>query len=127
MKIFSEILSLDNVEGVILLSSGGELISWAFSSDIREKMENKDWGSVFRNTEELGKIVQSFEGMQELEFFFTDKKIMVRNASPNFMIIVMGRSASTDMVRLVSDTLMPQLRKAKKAKKTFGFLKAFDF
>ncbi|TYT75396.1 hypothetical protein [Desulfobotulus mexicanus] len=127
MKLFSEILSIDDVEGVVLLSSKGELISWVFSSDIRSKMEKKDWSSLLSNPEELRKIVQSFEGMQELEFFYTDKKIMVRNISPNFMLIVMGRNASTDMVRLVSDTLTPHLRKAKKGKKALGFLKAFDF
>ncbi|MCW7755129.1 hypothetical protein OOT00_14165 [Desulfobotulus sp. H1] len=127
MTLFSEILSLEGVEGSLLFSPEGELLSWSFASSIQAHMDQKNWQSHFPNPGDIAKMIQSFDGMHEIELFFDAKKILIRNISPNYLTVIMNRSASTDMVRLVSDTLIPKLRKVKKTKKTSSFFKAFDF
>ena len=116
MKIFSEILALPDVEGVVLFSKQGEILGWEFAPVLRSKMEQGTWQTVL-DPDGVRRMIQSFEGMEEVELFFEEKKVLLRRAGTNHLIVVMGRNASTDMIRLVSDTLMPSLRKAVKAKK----------
>lgn len=123
MKFFAEILAISDVEGALVFSSKGDLLGWKFSPVLEERMETGKWQTFFRHPDEIVRMIQSFEGMQEVEFFFEHRKILLRRAGENYLLVVMGSEASTDMVRLVSDAFMPGLRKAGKTKRFASFFR----
>ncbi len=106
--LFAEILEIGDVEGVMLLSPEGKPVFQQFSDKISRAVKKTDWRP----------FVQVLEQTREMELMFEDRLLYIRKSAAGYVIILMGLFASTSMVRLNCDALMPALEK--KAPKGLG-------
>lgn len=100
-KIFNDIISMDSVKGVLLLSLQGKVIFKEYSAaiSVREEPERRDWGPV----------VDSLSGIKEADFVFEGGKLYLRRFSSGYLLILMGILAPVAMVRLSCNLLLPSL------------------
>jgi hypothetical protein len=115
-ELFEDILEIDNVEGVMLVSFEGEVIYQEFSWEILKNPEKnqKVWWAVFAD---------SLNGIREADAVFEDRRLYIRKTEPGYLIVVMEIYAPIAMVRLHADIIMPKLKKKKSSKGLMGFFK----
>jgi hypothetical protein len=113
-KLFEDILSLEDVKGVMLFSFKGKLVYKEFLSPPVEGPETKDWWALF---------VHSLNGAREVDLVFENSKFYIRKTDIGYLIILMGIFAQAAMVRLNCDMLLPALKEINTAKGRKGFFK----
>jgi len=113
--LFNDILNLDSIHGIILLSRKGERLFEAFPlSPPRQIPTQNGWQ----------RLVQTLEGIREADLLFGKKRIYIRKVAPGYLLITMGTLAPVAMVRLNCDMLLPSLEKvAPKGKGLKSFFK----
>ena len=107
-KIFNDILSIEDVSGIILFSFKGELIFKEFKSPLSREPETRDWWGLF---------IRSLNGVREADLIFEKSKLYIRKTEIGYLIILMGIFVPTAMVRLNCDMLLPTLKQIKISKK----------
>jgi len=100
-ELFNDILTIEDVEGVMLFSFEGELVFKEFSSPLLEESENMGLWSVF---------IDSLKGIREVDLLFEKARLYVRKTSSGYVVILMGVFAPIAMVRLNCDILLPSLK-----------------
>jgi hypothetical protein len=105
--LFSEILAMEDVQGVLLLSSEGETIFKEFNVPVRKNNELD---------ESFYKMVQSFDGIREADLLLEKVRVYIRKSNMSYLIVIMGFFASAAMVRLSCDMILPSLNDAKAGK-----------
>ncbi|MBN1931302.1 MAG: hypothetical protein JW786_06800 [Desulfobacterales bacterium] len=105
-KLFNDILVMEQVNGVMLISFEGQFIFKEFLSSIAESvdLENPSWWSC---------IIDSLSGIKEAEMVFTNKRLYIRKTNIGYLMILMGIFAPIAMMRLNCDMLIPALNQAK--------------
>ena len=112
--LFNDILNLDSIHGIILLSRKGERLFEAFPlSPPRQIPTQNGWQ----------RRVQTREGIREADLLFGKKRIYIRKVEPGYLLIVMGLLTPVAMVRLSCDILLPSLEKV--ARKRHGLRSFF--
>ena len=101
--LFKEILTTDEVEGVMLFSFDGKLIFKEVLSPVPEGFAKGDWWRL---------IIESMEDVSEADIVFEKCQIYMRKTDVGFLIVLMGIFAPLAMVRLNCDILTPSLKKA---------------
>lgn len=104
--LFKEVMGMDGVKGVLLLSFDGEIVFKQFSSSPSKEPEKKDWGS----------IVASLDGMRETDLVFDNGRIYIRRSDLGYVLVVMESVVSVAMLRLHCDIILPSLTPAKGSK-----------
>ena len=112
-ELFNDILNIEDVMGVILLSHEGQLGFKHFSSPLDEDPDTIDWGS----------FLTAFNGIREADFFFENCRLYIRSTSYGYIMILMGIFTPIAMVRLNCDILLPSLKQATKSKGLGRFFK----
>ena len=106
-ELFNEILAMEDIQGVLLLSPEGETIFKAFNAPVRKENE-------------LGKclyeIVRSLNGIREADLLLEKLRVYIRMSNMSYLIVLMGSLASAAMVRLSCDMILPSLNDAKAGK-----------
>ena len=105
--LFNDILSLDDVDGIMLFSFEGELIFKEFLTPLSEEPESRDWWRVF---------IYSLNGARELDLIFEKSRLYVRKTGLGYLMILMGVFAPIAMMRLNCDLLLPSLKHIKTTK-----------
>jgi hypothetical protein len=113
-KIFNDILSIEDVSGIILFSFKGELIFKEFKSSLSEEPETRDWWGLF---------IRSLNGAREADLVFEKIKFYIRKTEIGYLIVLMGIFVPTAMVRLNCDMLLPALNQMKTSKVRKGIFK----
>ena len=101
-ELFSDILSMQDVKGVILFSLEGEIIFDEFVSPTSEEPGMDQWIP----------IIQSLRGIREADFVFERGRIYVRKAASGYLMFFLGAFAPSAMLRLNCDILLPSLKHA---------------
>jgi hypothetical protein len=113
-ELFNDILTIEDVKGIMLFSSDGNLVFREFLFPLIDNFENMNSWGVF---------IDSLNGIREADFVFENVRLYVRKASSNYLMILMGAFCSIAMVRLNCDILLPSLKQAGTTKGLKGFLK----
>ena len=105
-ELFKDILSIEGVKGLMVLSFGGDLVFKEFSHPVNEKLQKKDW-SLF---------IESLAGMRETDLIFKNGRLYIRKTDIGYLIVLLGLFVPIAMMRLQCDILLPSLKSAKPGK-----------
>jgi hypothetical protein len=105
--LFNEILAMEDIQGVLLLSSEGETIFKEFNVPVRKNNELD---------ESFHRMVKSFNGIREADLLLEKVRVYIRKSNTSYLIVIMGFFASAAMVRLRCDLILPSLNDAKAGK-----------
>ena len=112
-KIFKDIINIDHVNGVLLLSLAGKVLFKEFSSSfsLHGDPEKRDWGP----------LVDAMSDVSEADFVFAGANLYLRRFSSGYLVILMGILAPVAMVRLSCNLLLPSLEE--KVAQKGGFMR----
>ncbi len=101
-KIFHDILSMDGVHGVVLLSGEGKVL-----------FESLDKNQFFPQKSRLSwkMLIDSLEEFEEMDLVFAQGRIYLLKTGIGFLIISMSSNVSIAMVKLNCDIVVPELKK----------------
>ena len=111
-ELFKDILNMEGVKGVLLLSLQGDIVFKEFSTPLHQKLESRDWKH----------FVDSLNGIRETDLVYENARIYIRKTGSGYLLILMDFFASAAMVRLSCDILLPALKPLKGSK---GFKRLF--
>jgi hypothetical protein len=107
--MFKDVLGIEGVHGVLLLSEKGDVSVSEFTKDHQSEAENikgVDWASM----------VNELAGISEGEIMFDDGRFYIRKAGAGYLMVVLDDHAPVSMVRLNCEVLLPTLEKQKLGK-----------
>jgi hypothetical protein len=106
-ETFNDILSIDGVKGVMVLSFTGDLIFEKFTSQIPRDTGNMNWSQ----------FIASLGGMRETDLIFEKGRIYMRRTDIGYLLILVGLFVPMAMLRLNCDILLPSLTPEKSNKR----------
>ena len=107
---FKDILDLEDVQGVLFLNFNGNVVFSKSLSRLSEKFKAMNW-LLF---------IQTLNRIQEAEFVFENSRCYLRKAKTGYILVIMGKIALIEMVRLHCDILLPTFEQQKKKPKGIG-------
>ena len=112
-ELFSDILNIEGVKGLILLSFTGDMIFKELNQIVQQDAENNDW-KLF---------IESLAGMRESDLIFEKGRLYIRRTEIGYLIVIIGSFVPIAMMRLQCDILLPALKPAKSPKGIRRFFK----
>lgn len=106
-EIFKDILSIDGVKGVMVLSFTGDLVFEKFVSEIARDPGTMNWSQ----------LVASLGAMRETDLIFEKGRIYMRRTDIGYLLIFVSLFVPMAMLRLNCDILLPSLRPEKSNKR----------
>jgi hypothetical protein len=100
-QIFSDILAMEDVRGVVVSSPEGEIL---FSEPPLE---------IDRS---LPLFIRALGSVREADLIFEKSRIYVRRTDLGYLVILLGLLASGAMLRLHVDMVLPSLKEREKGK-----------
>ncbi len=114
-KLFEDILNMDGVHGLVLLSEAGKVLF--------ESLDKKRFLPE-KSTLSWKMIIDSLEEFNEMDLVFAEGRFYMIKTGSGFLLISMGLNVSTAMMKLNCDIIIPELKKALAGR---GFRKFFKF
>lgn len=111
--IFKDLMGIEGVRGLLVVSSDGGVMLSKFSPDFRgeeEKLSEINWEPF---TVEMGNV-------KDAELIYDRARFYIKKSETGFLIVMIGDNAPISMVRLNCEILMPQLSKIQPVSKRFG-------
>ena len=102
-ELFADILGMQGVKGVLLLSLKGEIVYQESSAGKLPNLQKVNWKS----------FIATLDGTREADLTFEQGRVYIRKADLGYLLIPMSNQASVPMLRLNCDILLPSLRPAK--------------
>jgi hypothetical protein len=113
-ELLGQILEIEDVQGVSLVSFAGEVISQEPSSLFTtEAKESGIWPRVF----------EAMQGIREADLIFEKVRLYIRRTDSGYLVIIMGLFAPAAMVRMNCDMLLPFLKQTSKSKGLRNFFR----
>ena len=112
-ELFSDILNIEGVKGLMVLSFAGDMIYQELTHTIQQDVENNDW-KLF---------IESLAGMRESDLIFEKGRLYIRRTEIGYLIVIIGSFVPIAMMRLQCDILLPSLKPAKAPKGLRRFFK----
>lgn len=112
-ELFSDVLGIEDVKGVMLFSLEGNIVFSEFISHPNSNPEGREWLP----------FIEALKGVREAEFTFEKCRIYIRGTSSHCLIVIMDIFAPISMVRLNCDLLLPSIHQATKSKGLGHFFK----
>lgn len=113
-KLLGQILEIEDVQGISLMSFAGEVIFQEDSSVFpREVEESGIWKRLF----------QAMKEIREADLVFENMRLYIRSTDLGYLVVVMGLFAPAAMVRMNCDMLLPFLREKGKPKGLRSFFR----
>ncbi|MDJ0622889.1 MAG: hypothetical protein QNJ17_07975 [Desulfocapsaceae bacterium] len=106
-KVFQEILSMDGVYGLILLSEDGKILF--------ESLDN-NYFAPEKSTSSWKIILDSLDDFHEMDLVFEGGRFYMLKTASGILIISMSLNVSISMIKLNCDIIMPELKKAQSGK-----------
>ena len=107
--MFKDVLGIEGVHGVLLLSENGELSLSQFAADYGSdegKIKGLDWSS----------FAKELTGVTEAEIMFDDGRFYIRKTNTGYLMVILEEYAPVSMVRLNCEVLLPTIDKQKTGK-----------
>jgi len=98
-KLFRDILSIDDVKGVMLFSFEGDIIHKQFLSQSSVDPGSIDWFP----------FIESLKGIREADLVYENSRLYIRKTGSGYLMVLLGFFAPIVMVRLNCDLLLPSL------------------
>lgn len=114
-KVFQDILSMDGVHGVVLLSEEGKVLF--------ESLDKKRFVPE-KSTLSWKMIIDSLEAFNEMDLVFEQGRFYMVRTGNGFLLISMSLNVSIAMVKLNCDIVVPELKKMQTGR---GFKRFFKF
>ena len=105
-ELFNEIIEIEGIKGILLVSFGGDLIFKKLKHAAPEKIESWD----------LSLFIESLAGMRETDILFKKGRLYIRKTDIGYLVVVMGLFVPIAMIRLQCDILLPSLKPVKPGK-----------
>lgn len=113
-KLFQDILTMDGVQGLVLLSNDGE---------IQYESHGQGRFNLDKSTLSWKIIIEKFGQSQEMDLVYDGGRYYMRKTDNGFLLISMRLDVSIAMVKLNCDIVIPELKKAKTSKGLKRFFK----
>jgi hypothetical protein len=103
-NLFHDILDMDGVHGLVLLSENGKIL-----------FESLDSGRFSPQRSQLSwkTIIESLGDFHEMDLVFDRGRCYLRQTESGYLLISMGPLVSVSMIKLSCDIILPQLKKDK--------------
>jgi predicted regulator of Ras-like GTPase activity (Roadblock/LC7/MglB family) len=108
--IFQDVLGIEGVHGVMVISNDGNVMANKFSSKFSheaEKLSQIQWAP----------FVLELSGIADAELVFDAAKFYIKKSDSGYLIVIMEDYAQLSMVRLNCEVLLPSLDKLKSTSK----------
>lgn len=103
-NLFHDILEMDGVHGLVLLSETGKILFEALDGgQFSPRHSQTSWKT----------IIDTLGDFHEMDLVFERGRCYLRRTESGYLIISMGVAVSVSMVKLNCDIILPQLKKAK--------------
>ena len=103
-KLFHDILDMDGVHGLVLLSEDGKILFESLESGTFSLQRSKlDWRA----------IIDSLGYFHEMDLMFEHGRCYLRKTETGYLLISMRPMISVAMIKLSCDIILPQLKKVK--------------
>ena len=112
-ELFNDILKMDGVNGILLISFEGKILSKEFNTNPPTDPEGNNWKP----------LIDSLDGLRETDLIFKGGRLYIRKSELGYLIILMDFYTSAAMVRLNCDIILPSLKPTKASKGLGGFFK----
>lgn len=112
-ELFKNILKMDGVNGVLLLSFEGLVLFESHSAPLPMPTAKQQWQG----------LVAALDSTREADLIFRDARIYLRRSEIGYLIVLMSSSVSAAMLRLNCDILLPSLKPTQKPKGIKKFFK----
>jgi hypothetical protein len=112
-ELFSDILGIEGVKGLILFSFTGEIVFKELNPSVVEDVESRDWRP----------FIDSLKGMRETDLIFEKGRLYVRKTEIGYLVVLLGPFVPIAMMRLQCDILLPSLKPTKSARGIRRFFK----
>jgi len=106
-EVFSDILEMDDVEGVMLVSFEGELLLKKF---VVFPEQDPD-GFAF-----WPELVKALGDVREADLVYENKRLYIRRNKLGYLLVLLGHFAQVAKLRLNCDVLVPALEKKAESK-----------
>ncbi len=114
IDIFKEILDMDGVHGLVLLSPEGKILFESLDKNrFSPQRSNLSWLM----------LVESLDEFEEVDMVFEQGRFFIRKIETGYLMISMNETVSIAMVKLNCDIVIPELKKPKTSKGLRGFFK----
>lgn len=112
---FDDILDLDDVKGIMVLSGEGQPLFQSFPAVEFARVDpaSKNWGP----------FLTALEGTREADFVFEKYRLYIRESAGSYVLVFLGHFAPIAMVRLNCDIVLPSLKQARASKGLARFFK----
>ena len=111
--IFKDVMGIEGVHGLMVVSKEGSLLLSKFSSDFREEEEKLSQVNWEPFTIEMSTI-------KDAELIYDSARFYIKKSETGFLIVIIGDNAPISMVRLNCEILLPMLTKIQPASKRIG-------
>ncbi len=111
MKTIKDIINLEDIKGLILLSDSGQIIAKETIDPRFENIEKEEWLLFLKEMKDT----------RELEFIYQDDKIYILKSDKGLILIWMGAFAPISMVRLHCNLIIQSLKDGNKGIKLKRF------
>ena len=112
-KLFNDLLNIEGVKGLILLSFNGEVVFRDLDHVGKVNVETRVWRP----------LIESLANIRETDLIFEKGRLYIRRTGLGFLVVLMGSFVPIAMIRLQCDILMPSLEPTKAAKGIRRFFK----
>lgn len=103
-NLFHDILDMDGVHGLVLLSEDGKVLFESFESGQFDSQ---------RSMMSLKAVLEALGEFHEISLVLEKGRCYLRQTGNGYLIISMDGLASAAMIKLSCDIIMPQLKKSK--------------
>jgi len=106
-EFFKDILNIDGVKGVMLLSLSGAPIFKTFTPSVTQNPEDNQWS----------RFIESLDGIRESDIIFEKGRVYIRRTDIGYLVVLLGLLVPMAIIRLNCDTLLPSLTPEKSSKR----------
>ena len=112
--VFTDLLAIDAVSGVLLFSNQGEVLCQAWEHTPKLSTDS---------AKQLREMIVSLDTMQEADLVFTQGRLYLRHTDAGYLCVIAAPSAPSAMIRLNCDMLLPKLRELSSRSGLRGFFR----
>ena len=105
-EVLKDILEIEGVNGVVVLTDEGKTVFTEMSSETKIKLDEIDWNF----------IVDAVLGNREIELVYENGMLYVRKIEFGFMMVLVDVYVQVAMIRLNCDIILPSLKNLKSNK-----------
>jgi len=102
-ELFKDIVSLQGVKGVLLISLQGKILFQAKSEALPGTLAKQDWQA----------LLDVIGGLREVDLVFAAGRLYLRKTQVGYLVVIAELNMPIAMLRLNCDILLPELRQSK--------------